>query len=112
MHTQDPTQTNPQANAQAQSKLIHSVKSTLDHVETLLRDAANASGEQAAELRARAMTSLRQSREALHDAQDAVLEQGRRAVRATDDYVHDNPWQSVGIAGVIGLLLGVLISRR
>jgi ElaB/YqjD/DUF883 family membrane-anchored ribosome-binding protein len=48
----------------------------------------------------------------LHDAQDAVLEQGRRAVRATDDYVHDNPWQAVSVAGVVGLLLGVLISRR
>jgi len=97
---------------QKQTNLIDSVKSTLDHVEHLLRDAANASGEQAAELRARAMASLRQSRETLHDAQDAVLEQGRRAVRATDDYVHDNPWQAVSVAGVVGLLLGVLISRR
>jgi ElaB/YqjD/DUF883 family membrane-anchored ribosome-binding protein len=41
-----------------------------------------------------------------------MLEQGRRAVRATDDYVHDNPWQAVSVAGVVGLLLGVLISRR
>lgn len=96
----------------SQNKLIHSVKSTLDHVENLLRDAANASGEQAAELRERAMTSLRNTRESLHDAQDAMLEQGRRAVRATDNYVHDNPWQAVSVAGVLGLLLGVLIARR
>ena len=34
------------------------------------------------------------------------------AARATDDYVHDNPWQAIGIAGVTGLLLGLLISRR
>ncbi|PAX94494.1 hypothetical protein CKW47_09695 [Bordetella pertussis] len=32
--------------------------------------------------------------------------------RATDDYVHDNPWQAISIAGVTGLLLGLLISRR
>ena len=105
-------QESTQAPTETQSKLIHSVKSPLDHVESLLRDAANASGEQAAELRERAMTSLRNTRETLHDAQDAMLEQGRRAVRATDDYVHDNPWQAVSVAGVVGLLLGVLISRR
>ncbi|KAB0275071.1 DUF883 domain-containing protein, partial [Klebsiella pneumoniae] len=54
----------------------------------------------------------RRTREALYDAQDAVLERGRRAARATDDYVHDNPWQAISIAGVTGLLLGLLISRR
>jgi len=108
MHEQETTP-NP---TETQSKLIDSVKSTLDHVENLLREAANASGDQAAELRERAMTSLRNTRETLHDAQDAMFEQGRRAVRATDDYVHDNPWQAVSIAGVVGLLLGVLISRR
>ncbi|MGE8611431.1 MAG: DUF883 family protein, partial [Achromobacter veterisilvae] len=48
----------------------------------------------------------------LYEAQDAVLERGRKAARATDDYVHDNPWQAIGIAGVTGLLLGLLISRR
>ena len=31
---------------------------------------------------------------------------------ATEEYVRDNPWRSVGVAAGVGLLLGLLISRR
>jgi ElaB/YqjD/DUF883 family membrane-anchored ribosome-binding protein len=32
--------------------------------------------------------------------------------RATDDYVHENPWSSIGAAAGVGLLVGMLIARR
>ena len=96
----------------AQEKLITSVKLSLNDAEALLREAANATGDRAVELREQALSALKQTREALYDAQDEVLAQGRKAVRATDEYVHDNPWQAVGIAGMAGLLLGVLLTRR
>ncbi|AZS81198.1 MULTISPECIES: DUF883 family protein [Achromobacter] len=96
----------------AKEKLIDSVKTSLNDAENLLREAAGTTGDKANELRERAMTSLKRTREALYEAQDAVLERGRKAARATDDYVHDNPWQAIGVAGVTGLLLGLLISRR
>ncbi len=96
----------------AQEKLISSVKLSLNDAEALLREAATATGERASELREQALSSLKQTREALYDAQDEVLAQGRKAVRATDEYVHDKPWQAIGIAGLAGLLLGVLLTRR
>lgn len=96
----------------AKEKLIDSVKTSLNDAESLLREAASSTGDKATELRERAMTSLKRTREALYEAQDAVFERGRKAARATDDYVHDNPWQAIGIAGVTGLLLGLQISRR
>jgi ElaB/YqjD/DUF883 family membrane-anchored ribosome-binding protein len=34
------------------------------------------------------------------------------AAKTTDDYVHDNTWQSMGVAAALGLAIGVLISRR
>lgn len=92
--------------------VIETVRASLADAESLMREAAVATGDTAAELRERTLTSIRRTREALHDAQDAMYERGRRAVCATDDYVHDNPWQAIGVAGVTGLLLGVLIARR
>ncbi|TAM88231.1 MAG: DUF883 domain-containing protein [Candidimonas sp.] len=92
--------------------LMENVKTSLDTAEQLLRDAASSTGEKAAELRERALASLRRTREALYDTQDALLDKGRRAARATDDYVRDNPWQAIGMAGIAGLLVGMLISRR
>lgn len=95
-----------------EEEFIEGVKESLDDAEKLLREAAQASGEKAEELRERAMQSLRRTRSALYDTQDALVERGRLAARATDDYVHDNPWQAIGIAGLTGLLVGMLISRR
>ena len=96
----------------AQEKLISSVKLSLNDAEALLREAAGATGDRAVELREQALAAMKQTREALYDAQDEALAQGRKAARATDEYVHDNPWQAIGMAAMVGLLLGVLLSRR
>ena len=34
------------------------------------------------------------------------------AADVTDKYVHDNPWQAIGVAAGVGFLLGLLIGRR
>lgn len=93
-------------------EFVESLKNSLDEAEKLLHEAAGASGDKAAELRERAMMSLRRTRETLYDTQDALLEKGRRAARVTDDYVHESPWQAISMASVAGLLVGMLISRR
>ena len=36
----------------------------------------------------------------------------RQAAEYTDEYVHDNPWSSIGAAAALGLLIGVLLGRR
>ncbi len=96
----------------AEEKFIDSVRDSLDDAETLLREAAEATGEKAEELRDRAMRSLNRTRDHLSDAQDALVEQGCRAAKATDAYVHDNPWQAMAAAGLAGLVVGLLITRR
>lgn len=95
-----------------EARLVDPIKHALDEAEDLLREAASAGGERAEELREKALETLRRSRLALHDVQDSLLERGRHAVQATDEYVHQRPWQAATIAGVAGLLLGLLISRR
>jgi ElaB/YqjD/DUF883 family membrane-anchored ribosome-binding protein len=90
----------------SEEQFIESVKESLDDAEQLLREAAEATGDKAAELRESALLSLKRTREALYDTQDELLE------RVTDDYVHDNPWQAIGLAGLAGVLLGALICRR
>lgn len=96
----------------AQEKLIDSVKTALDDAENLLRQAASETGDKAQELREEALESLKRTRLALYDVQDSVVEKGRQAVRATDEYVHSNPWQAITVSAAAGLLLGLLVSRR
>ena len=102
----------PSGSALSSERVLEVLKASVDDAEALLREAADATGDRAAELRERALKSLRATRETLHETQDIVLEQGRRAARLTDDYVHDNPWQAVAAAGLAGLLLGLVLSGR
>lgn len=95
-----------------EENFIESVRESLDNAERLLREAADASGDKATELRERAMQALDRTRDNLHDAQDELVERGRRAVRVTDEYVHDKPWQAIATAGLAGLVIGALLCRR
>ena len=41
-----------------------------------------------------------------------VTRAAENTLRATDDYVHEHPWASIGIAAGVGVLVGLLINRK
>src|ERR1700746_3049302 len=87
-------------------------KDVLDDVEQLMRQAAAAGGEQAAELRNRAADALEKAHDKLDRLQRDAVRATREAADAADQWVHQNPWSSIGAAAAIGLLIGVLVGRR
>jgi ElaB/YqjD/DUF883 family membrane-anchored ribosome-binding protein len=93
-------------------RLMSDIKTVLADAEDLLKQAASATGERASELRETALTRLKQAKEKAADVQVVVVEKGKKAARATDDYVHEHPWASIGIAAGAGVLLGLLINRK
>lgn len=100
------------ATQSAGDALIEDIKTSLDQAEKLLREAAQTTGDKADDLRERALGALRQGSAVLAETQESLVEQGRKVVETTDEYVQSNPWKAVGMAGVAGLLLGALLSRR
>ena len=50
-------------------------------------------------------------REVLANAQEVVQRNYRVASDTADDFAHDNPWQSIAMAALGGLVIGMLISR-
>ena len=48
----------------------------------------------------------------IDDAEAALLARTRAAAKATDEYVHGHPWQAIGIAASVGVVVGLLIGRR
>ena len=93
-------------------KLVADVKMVLDDAESLLKQAAESTGNEAIALRARGMSMLREAGEKAHHLQEVVVAKGKAAARATDDYVHDHPWKAIGAAVAFGLIIGMLIGRR
>jgi ElaB/YqjD/DUF883 family membrane-anchored ribosome-binding protein len=74
-------------------KLVSDLRVVISDTEELLRATAGA-------------------KERLIDLEAAVVEKTKAAARATDDFVHEEPWKAVGVAAALGLALGVLIGRR
>ncbi|AJE97215.1 DUF883 domain-containing protein [Pandoraea apista] len=93
-------------------KFMTDIKSVLADAEDLLKQAANTTGERASELSDKALALLKQAKEKASDVQVVVVEKSKKAARATDDYVHDHPWQAVGIAAGIGVVIGLLLNRK
>jgi len=93
-------------------KLVSDLKVVLDDAEEMFQEAARTGGEKGAEIRERAQQKLQLLRDKLLDAQDVFVEKGRAAVHATDDYVHEHPWQGIAIAAGVGFVLGLLVNRR
>ena len=100
------------ANDVSKEKLVADLKVVVADAEELLRATASQAGEKVSAARERIQASLATAKVKLGEAERALLEKTKQAARATDDYVHENPWQAVGIAAMAGLVLGILISRR
>ena len=88
------------------------MKTLVKDAQDLLREASLASGEKADELRARGLAMLEAAMEKAHELQAIAVEKGKAAAHTTDEFVHEHPWKAVGIAAGIGLVVGMLISRR
>jgi ElaB/YqjD/DUF883 family membrane-anchored ribosome-binding protein len=109
----EPEENAMKANADVTTdQLVADLKTVMHDAEALLKATSTQTGERIQEVRARAEQSLRDARTRLTSLEDEALRRAREVADATQEYVRENPWQSVGIAAGIGLLLGVLISRR
>ncbi|HKS55224.1 MAG TPA: DUF883 family protein [Steroidobacteraceae bacterium] len=93
-------------------QLLADLKTVMNDAEALLRATSTQTGEKIQEVRARAEESLRQAKARLGSIEEEALRRAREVADATDEYVRENPWQSVGIAAGVGLLLGLLLARR
>ena len=94
------------------SNLLDQSQAILQDTEALLAAADKATGKEADALYARVAASLRDAKDKLISAEKVAVEKTKQAAKATDAYVHEHPWQAVGIAAAVGVLVGMLISRR
>jgi ElaB/YqjD/DUF883 family membrane-anchored ribosome-binding protein len=89
-------------------RLMADLHAVVAEAESLLRATAEQGGAGSAELRAKAQATLERARRGLQELQASAVEKAK----AADAYVHEKPWQAIGVAAGIGLLLGMLIARR
>lgn len=93
-------------------QLIADFKTMVADAEALLKATANHGGEELAGIRAKAEESIMAVKARIADEQAALLVRTKEAAKATDVYVHENPWTAVGVAAGVGLVVGLLSSRH
>ena len=93
-------------------KLLAELRHVVSDAEDLLKATADDASAGTAELRGRIQARLQQAKANIAQLQETAVAKVKEASQVTDAYVNDNPWKSVGVAAGVGLLLGVLISRK
>ena len=91
--------------------LMRDLKNIAGDSEALVKNAAGEAREAVTGVRTRTEESLRQVRANVGDLRNDVAARARAAAQTTSTYVHDKPWQSIGLAAGAGLIIGLLINR-
>lgn len=103
----------PPANDPAvRDRLMRSLQDMVADAEALLKSAQRSGSEQFVAARDKFESRLHQARLELASLQDAASQNVRHAARVADAAVHEHPYAAAGLAGGIGVLVGMLISRR
>ena len=93
-------------------KLVADMRIVLADTEQLLKAVVGQSGEKLAALQPRIEESLRSAKARLAEFEQAAADQVRAAAESTDAYAHEHPWKVAGFTALIGMAVGLLISRR
>ena len=90
------------------SKLTQDFRVVVQDAEALLKETAGDVGERVRDARARLATSLEGAKASCQKAQDRAI----AGAKAADKIIHDHPYESVGVAFGVGMVLGLLFGRK
>jgi len=92
--------------------LIGDFKALMADAEELIKATASHDDGPLGTIRSKALETLNSAKESLSSVEGTMTEKAKVVAERTDDFVHRNPWEAVGVAAGIGLLLGLFIRRR
>lgn len=93
-------------------KLTADLRVVIDDTEELLKATAGQAGDKVNAVRARMEHSLSAAKARVVELEHAMEENAMAAVKATDIYVHENPWQIIGVAAGIAFIFGWMCRRK
>ena len=93
-------------------KLVNDVKEVISDAEALIHAAGDDLRGKASEARDKLSVKLAAARERLKHLEGVVREKAIEGAKQTDRVIREHPYESIGVAFGVGLLLGILINRR
>ena len=96
----------------ARERVMQDLKTLTHDAEDLLKATASDVSDRAKAARSRLSAALERAKVTYNDMQAQTLEAAKAAAKKADVVIRDHPYESIGVAFGVGLLIGVLVGRR
>ena len=88
------------------------IKNLIADVEDLIARIADLKDADVARVRGKVQRAVEATKQSLADGADSIRQHAQNVASTADDYVRDSPWQAIGIAALVGAVVGILATRR
>ncbi|TFW10648.1 DUF883 domain-containing protein [Massilia arenosa] len=96
----------------AREKLMDDLRTVVSDAQNWISQGGQMTGEELAALKDKLERAVVGAKDELVKLGEPVIEKTKEVAQATDNYVHENPWKSVGIGVGVGVVIGMLLARR
>ena len=96
----------------ARERVLADLKSLVRDSEDLLKATADDVSEKAKDARARVTAALARAKATCENLQEETAATARAAAKKADMMIRTHPYESIGAAFSIGLMMGVLVTRK
>ena len=96
----------------ARERVLNDLKSLARDSEDLMKATASDVSDKVKEARSRLAAALERARNTCNELQAQTVATAKVAARKTDLAIREHPYESVGVAFGVGLLIGVLVGRK
>jgi ElaB/YqjD/DUF883 family membrane-anchored ribosome-binding protein len=88
------------------------IKSLIADVEDLMARIADLKDADVVRVRSKVQRAVDATKQSLTEGAEAIRQHAQNVAGTADDFVRDSPWQAVGIAALVGAVVGILATRR
>jgi ElaB/YqjD/DUF883 family membrane-anchored ribosome-binding protein len=88
------------------------IRSLIADVEDLMARIADLKDADVVRVRGKVQRAVEATKQTLSDGADTIRRQAQSVASTADEYVRESPWQAIGIAALVGAVVGILATRR
>jgi ElaB/YqjD/DUF883 family membrane-anchored ribosome-binding protein len=88
------------------------IKNLISDVEDLVARIADLKDADVVRVRGKVQRAVDATKQSLADSAETLRRQAQNVAGTADDYVRESPWQAIGIAALVGAVVGILATRR
>ncbi|MGO4998691.1 DUF883 family protein [Oceanisphaera sp. W20_SRM_FM3] len=91
--------------------LMDDVKQVLKDAEALYKAAVDDGTQEGKALKEKLKSQLAKAQQQYAELEGTVLDRTRQAAATTNDLIYEKPYHAMGVAALVGLVLGAFLSR-